>query len=115
MRGEWTPTTTRTIDLGYEQLLVLESRPGVRVRVLYGNLWLTEEGRADDVFAASGAEVALKSRGRAVIEGLGMARVQLVEPAGRALLAHLVHAAPWRWLTRQLQSLRGAALRVMQA
>jgi hypothetical protein len=81
MRGEWTAATSRTVDLGYEQLLVLEGRPGMKVRVLYGNLWLTEEGTAQDVFAGSGAELALKSRGRAVIEGLGEARVQVVEMA----------------------------------
>ncbi len=81
MRGEWTAGTSRTVDLGYEQLLVLEGRPGRKVRVLYGNLWLTEEGTSQDVFAGSGAELALKSRGRAVIEGLGEARVQVVEAA----------------------------------
>jgi hypothetical protein len=79
MRGEWTAGTSRTVDLGYEQLLVLEGRPGMKVRVLYGNLWLTEEGTAQDVFAGSGAELALKARGRAVIEGLGEARVQVVD------------------------------------
>lgn len=79
MRGNWTAGTSRTVDLGYEQLLVLESKPGMKVRVLYGNLWLTEEGTSQDVFAGSGSEVALKSRGRAVIEGLGEARVQVVE------------------------------------
>lgn len=80
MFGEWGPATSRTVDLGYDQLLVLEGRPGTKVRVLYGSLWLTEEGTVQDVFAASGDEVALKARGRAVIEGLGVARVQVIEP-----------------------------------
>ena len=79
MWNEWGPTTTRTVDLGYDQLLVLEPRPGTRVRVLYGNMWLTEEGCAQDVFAASGDEVVLKSDGTAVIEGLGVARVQVIQ------------------------------------
>jgi hypothetical protein len=80
MFGEWGPSVSRTVDLGYDQLLVLEGRRGTRVRVLYGSLWLTEEGTSQDVFAGSGDEVALKARGRAVIEGLGVARVQVIEP-----------------------------------
>jgi hypothetical protein len=76
----WGPTLTRTVDLGYEQMLLLESRQGARIKVIYGGVWLTEEGRPDDVFAASGDEVALKSRGLAVVEGLGYARVQVSEP-----------------------------------
>jgi hypothetical protein len=80
---DWGPTLVRTIDLGYEQMLLLESRPQTRVKVIYGGVWLTEEGLAQDVFAASGEEVALQSRGLAVVEGLGYARVQVMEaPAG---------------------------------
>ncbi len=80
---DWGPTLVRTIDLGYEQMLLLESRPQTRVKVIYGGVWLTEEGLSQDVFAASGEEVALKSRGLAVVEGLGYARVQVMEaPAG---------------------------------
>src|SRR5262249_31348708 len=67
---------TRTVDLGYEQLLLLASRPQTRVKVIYGGVWLTEEGHPGDVFAASGDELALHSGGRAIVEGLGYARVQ---------------------------------------
>jgi len=76
----WGPTLTRTVDLGYEQMLLLESRPCTRIKVIYGGVWLTEEGRPDDVFANHGDEVALKSHGLAVVEGLGYARVQVSEP-----------------------------------
>ncbi len=88
---DWGPTLVRTIDLGYEQMLLLESRPSTRIKVVYGGVWLTEEGRLQDVFAASGEEVALKSRGLAVVEGLGYARVQVMEtPFGwRSLAASL--------------------------
>jgi hypothetical protein len=81
MRDDW--QTSRTVDLDYDQLMVLEDRPGTRVRVLYGQLWLTEEGRAQDLFIGSGGEVALRGRGRAVLEGLGRARVQLLSPSSR--------------------------------
>jgi hypothetical protein len=103
MSGEWGPATSRTVDLGYDQLLVLESRRGTKVRVLYGSLWLTEEGTAQDVFAGSGDEVALKARGRAVIEGLGVARVQVIEPTRSAKFR--------RWLrsvTRRIAARRPA-------
>ena len=105
MIGEWGPTTSRTVDLGYDQLLVLEARPGTRVRVLYGNMWLTEEGYAQDVFAGSGDEVALKSRGTAVIEGMGVARVQVVEPTTAQQVSRWARAL-WRRLRapRVLQS-----------
>lgn len=76
---DWGPTLTRTIDLGYEQMLLLESNPRTRIKVIYGGIWLTEEGLPLDVFASSGDEVALHERGLAVVEGLGYARVQVME------------------------------------
>lgn len=82
-----THTISRTIDLGYEQMLVLESRPQTRVRVLYGGIWLTEEGRREDVFAVEGDEVALHARGLTVVEGLAPAKVEVVEPAWPAFAA----------------------------
>lgn len=104
MRGDWTAGTSRTVDLGYEQLLVLEAKPGMKVRVLYGNLWLTEEGTSQDVFASSGAELALKSRGRAVIEGLGEARVQVVDTAP-TWMQRLLRLADPTLLRRRIASL----------
>lgn len=97
--------TVRTIDLGHEQLLVLKDRRGTRVRVLYGALWLTEEDGAGDRFPASGDEVVIGSRGVVLLEGVGVARVQLIEPrrdvwrarlamASRRILGRL---APLRW------------------
>ncbi len=100
---DWGPMTTRTVDLGYDQLLMLQGRPGTRVRVMYGSLWLTEEGVTQDMFAACGDEVALKSRGLAVLEGLGLARVQLIEPAHNWLWARLRAL-----FARAVQRLRGA-------
>lgn len=94
---DWANETTRTVDLGYDQLLTFEGRPGTRVRVLYGSMWLTEEGNERDLFAACGEEVTLSSRGRSVIEGLGAARVQLVERARRSGLTSLAGAVSGLW------------------
>lgn len=103
---DWGPMTVRTVDLGYEQMLLLESRPRTRVKVIYGGIWLTEEGLAQDVFAASGEEVALKSRGLAVVEGLGYARVQVME----SLSVWSKAGAAWR---RAVDELSGGLRRLL--
>jgi hypothetical protein len=103
-------TTIRTVDLGYDQMLVLEDRPGARVHVLFGGIWLTEEGRREDVFARSGQVVALRSRKRALLEGLGPTRVEVVEPAGSQTWARVVGAAASA-SGRLQRSLRHAAAR----
>jgi hypothetical protein len=77
----WQPQVVRTVDLGYEQLLVLESHRGAVIRVLHGGVWLTQEGLARDIFAERGAELPLDGDGRVVVEGLGAARVQLIDAA----------------------------------
>lgn len=94
---DWAHTTTRTIDLGYEQLLTFVGRPGTKVRVLYGAMWLTEEGRAQDIFAGCGDEVVLRAGGLSVVEGLGAARVQVIEPAARSLAASFTTGARRLW------------------
>ena len=94
--------TTRTFDLGYEQLLTFLGRPGTRVRVLYGSMWLTEEGREQDIFAACGDEITLKVGGLSVIEGLGAARVQVIEPAAGNFAVRLVRRLGRAW--RRLRS-----------
>jgi hypothetical protein len=81
--------TIRTVDLGYDQLLVLQDRPGARVRVMHGGVWLTEEGRPEDVFAHDGQVVALRSRRRALLEALGPTRLEVEEPLRPRLLRAL--------------------------
>lgn len=83
MKQRWTPTVSHTVDLGYDQLLLLENRPRTRLKVVYGGIWLTEEGMPRDVFAASGEEVALVAKGLAVVESLGYARIEVTEPPRR--------------------------------
>lgn len=93
MMGEWGPVTSRTIDLGHEQLLMLEARHGTRMKVIYGGVWLTEEGEPRDMFALGGDEVALRARRRSVIEGLGATRVELIEPVAGGRVRALVRGA----------------------
>lgn len=93
MASKWNAGTTRTVDLGYEQMLVLEGRPGTEVKVLYGGVWLTEEGWPDDLFAFTGEGVALRSRRRALIEALGPTRVEIVRPPRGSRVRSMVRAA----------------------
>ena len=78
-----TTETIRTIDLGYDQMMVFDGGRDGRVRVLFGATWLTQEDDAGDTFLRAGAEVALHG-GRTVIEGLEPTRLQIVERPGRS-------------------------------
>ncbi len=111
------PSTLRTLDLPGGSLLPFTSIPGERVRILYGRVWLTAEGDTRDAFLASGEEVSLASRGLAVIEALGPARVELIETvrgpsriaSAVAALFHRVRASLRRWTLRSPRPARGAA------
>lgn len=109
-------STFRTIDLPGGSLVPFTSIPGERVRILYGRIWLTEEGSVNDAFLASGEEVQLASRGLAVIEALGPARVQLLEDVkgpsrvarAAGALARRAASAWRRWAWRAPRSARGS-------
>ncbi|MES2957671.1 MAG: DUF2917 domain-containing protein [Pseudomonadota bacterium] len=74
----------RTLALGPQRLLVIARRPGTRIKVLSGRVWMTEEGQSGDQFAVAGEELRTLRGGRSVIEALGSARVQVIEPTGSA-------------------------------
>jgi hypothetical protein len=109
-------STLRTLDLPSGSLLPFTSIPGVRVRILFGRVWLTAEGDARDAFLESGDELGLASRGLAVMEALGPARVELIEAvrgpslAVRAAAALARQARAWlrRWTLRSPGPLGGA-------
>jgi len=88
----WEPQIVRTVDLGYDQMLVIESQRGALIRVVHGGVWLTEEGLGRDVFAQGGDELPIESDGRTVVQGMGFARIQFVE-TGRsvAFVRRLMH------------------------
>jgi len=80
----------RIVDLLGSELLRLDTPAGARVQVLFGAIWLTEPRRLDDVFAASGDEVALDHGGRVLVEAQGFARVIVSAPKPRSKLTALV-------------------------
>lgn len=63
------------IDLQRGQMLRLDAARGDRVQVLFGDVWLTEPRRLDDVFAGSGDEIVLDHGGGVLVEAQGFARV----------------------------------------
>jgi hypothetical protein len=91
-----TTETVRTMDLGHEQMLIFDGGRGERVRVLHGATWLTGEGDRADTFLGPGSEVVLHD-GRTLIQGLGPARLQIIERAGRASTRPTDWLRPW-WL-----------------
>jgi hypothetical protein len=95
-------TVLRTLDLPGGAMVPFPAVPGEQVRILYGRIWLTEEGGGSDAFLASGQEIRLCKRGLAVIEALGPARVELIEPVTSPSI--LGQAA--EWATRLLGNLR---------
>ncbi|HVG03449.1 MAG TPA: DUF2917 domain-containing protein [Burkholderiaceae bacterium] len=71
----------RTLDLAGGTLVPFPSA-GKKVRVLYGRVWLTEEGNPRDAFLGRGEEACLGRHGLAVIEALTPVRVQIFEAMG---------------------------------
>ncbi|MGZ9058501.1 MAG: DUF2917 domain-containing protein [Burkholderiaceae bacterium] len=93
------PSIFKTLDLPGGALLPFASVPGERVRVMSGRVWLTEEGSLRDAFLGTGEEVSLDTRGLAVIETLGAARIQLVEPLSTWMAVRGSARRLTRWLT----------------
>ena len=104
MRSASTSQLTRTIDLDHDQLLVVQDRPGTRVDVYFGGLWLTEERRPQDRFVTPQSPARLQASGRAVLQAIGKTRARLVEPAQRVAL-------DWRRLLSDSARWKGAAAR----
>ncbi len=106
---DWGPMLVRTVDLGYDQMLMIESHPRSRIKVVYGGVWLTEEGVLQDALLSNGDEVALKTRGTALLEGMGAARVMLLEEPRRP--GHLARALA-ALINRMSHSLRALRVRM---
>jgi hypothetical protein len=103
------------LELGGGEPRRLAADGGLVLTVIAGTLWMTAEGRAQDLFLAAGATLVLDSEVNAVVEGLGPARLQLARalpaparPVAQAacVLARIRHAA----LRLRTRSHFGAAL-----
>lgn len=81
MQSLRTPSRTRTVDMDHDQMLIVEDRPGTRIDVYYGGLWLTEERQLQDRFVTPSAPAHIESSGRAIAQAIGRTRARIVEPA----------------------------------
>ena len=103
------------LELGAGEPRRIAADGGLVLTVIAGSVWITAEGRAQDLFCSAGATLVLDSEADAVVEGLGPARLQLARalpaparPVARAasVLARIHHAA----LRLRTRSHFGAAL-----
>jgi hypothetical protein len=93
-------TRIRTIDLGYEQLVLFEGGPGDCVRVLFGATWLTQEGEPGDAVLLAGSELPL-SGGCTLVEALEPARLQVLGASRPLGACHRLARRLRRWVLRQ--------------
>ena len=89
----------RTIDLGDDQLMLLEGAPGERVRVLFGATWLTQESEPGDTFLRPGDELLLRG-GRTLVGALEPTRLEMLGGARRASALQRLARGLRRWATR---------------
>lgn len=95
-----TTLSPRTIELGGDQLMVLDGGRGERVRVLCGTTWLTQEGDMGDALLGRGAELVLHD-GRTLIQALEPTRLQILGGPVRGTLSLRALARRARhWVTR---------------
>jgi hypothetical protein len=89
----------RTIDLGYDQLMLIEGGPGERVRVLFGATWLTQEGESGDAFLRPGDELPLGG-GRTLVGALEPTRLQMLGCAQPVSALRRLATTLRHWATR---------------
>lgn len=78
-------TLLRTLDLPGGGMVPVAVVPGEQVHVVYGRVSLTLDtaGPGHQEMLAGGAAIRLEENGLAVIEAIGPARIQLLEPIRR--------------------------------
>jgi hypothetical protein len=89
MKDSWQLTATHTVDLGYEQLLILEGKPGTRVRVLFRGVLLGDNADSRGYVLHRDRDVAPRTEPESVTVVLGAARVAIDQPNQGALLQRL--------------------------
>ena len=70
-------TGIRELDLRGGAPQRIATRAGLVLGVVAGTVWLTAEGRTQDLFLGAGAALPLDPAANVVIEGVGPARVQI--------------------------------------
>ena len=77
--------TTALLALTRGDTLTLDDSRGALVRVLAGELWITQDGDPNDHFAAAGAPFRISRGGATVVQALDEARFVVEAPHAAAL------------------------------
>jgi hypothetical protein len=72
-----------TAALPGSRLLRLPDGRGHRIASLSGDVWITEQGRQEDVILRAGEAVTLQSPGTALVMAFGSADIEVVPPPAR--------------------------------
>jgi hypothetical protein len=72
-----------TAALPGSRLLRLPDGSGHRIVSLSGDVWITEQGRPEDIILHAGESVTLQSSGTALIMAFGSADIEVVPPPAR--------------------------------
>jgi len=76
-RGTAPTLSTRTINLGHDQLLVFEDAARTHVEVIFGGVWLTHDDDRRDYLASAGDELMVEGRGRSILGALTTTRLEI--------------------------------------
>jgi hypothetical protein len=95
-----------SFNLPRDGVVVLREATGARVVCVTGALWLTQEGREEDVVLAAGESLRVSNGGVTVVTGLRGSEVLVVQPraSGREVLRRLRALIPGS-LSRMLPSM----------
>lgn len=105
-------------SLPERRVLKLDRARGARIVSVAGDVWITEDGRYDDVVLASGESTVLERNGTAMITTFGSADVEVVLPvaADAATSTHLtIDPATLERHIRAAQRMRAQAMGTMFA
>ena len=99
-------TKVTTINLGHEQMLLIENEAQTKIKVLYGGVWLTEEGLAQDQIVGTGATAVVHSRGRVLLEALQPSRLELARREAASTRISQFWSRRWARLRAAVSGLR---------
>lgn len=99
-------TTVTTINLGYEQMLLIKNEAQTKVKVLYGGVWLTEEGLSQDQIVGAGETAVVHSRGRVLLEALQPSRLELARREAVGVRINQFWSRRWAQIRTAFSELR---------
>lgn len=97
------------------RVLKLKHARGTRIVAVAGDIWITEDGRHDDVVLAAGESAALERDGMAMITTFDSADVEVVPPAGAATAMGETRPIDGELIDRQIRAAHRLRAQAMAA